>query len=314
MGGVVRRYAVTFFAICVALAAGIALGAGPLQSSANADADTSTDTAALDDRIASLERSTVFDRAVVETIRGAVLGAELEGAAVTVVALPGASNTTVTDVSGAVEQAGGLVTVTARVADRLVDPAQKTYTDSVAASSIQHVRDLPAGAAAETYAQIGALFARAYVGSRNDLLLDDEAVKIDSELRGARLVTLSAEPKRRGSLVVVVGPGDHGSDDLITASHLIEVELLAALVAASDAVLLMTPPTGSSTGGLVAAAEGDPAVDSDKLSTLNVSDGAAAAITAVHALAATARGHGGAFGVDGDDVTLPATLSAIAGG
>ena len=309
--GAVRRYAVTFFVVCVALAAGIALGAGPLQTSASADADASTDTTALDDRMASLERSRLFDEAVAEVARDAILGAQLDRAAVTVVALPGASETAVTDVSSAVQQAGGLVTVTARVAERLVDPAQKTYTDSVAASSSEHLRDLPKGAD-ETYAQIAALFARAYVGSGDDLLIDDEAVKIDSELRGAKLVTLSGEPKRRGSLVVVVGPGDHGDHDLITAIHLIEVELLAALVAASDAVLLMTPPTGTSAGGLVAATATDPALNSAKLSTLNVSDGAAAAMAAVHALAAAAQGRAGVFGVYGKDVTLPTTMLAIA--
>lgn len=312
--GAVRRYAMTFFAVCVALAAGIALGAGPLQTSASADADPSTDTTALDDRISSLEGSRLFDESVAEAAQDVMLGSQLDRAAVTLVALPGASEAAVTDVSTAVERAGGLVTVTARVAERLVDPAQKTYTDSVAASSSEHLRDLPASAANETYAQIAALFARAYVGSGDDLLLDDEAVKIDSELRGAKLVTLSGEPKRRGSLVVVVGSGAHGSDDVITASHLIEVELLRALVAASDAALLMTPPTGTSAGGLVAAAAADPTLDSAKLSTLNVSDGAAAAIAAVHALAATAQGRAGAFGVDGHDVTRPPTLLAIAGG
>ena len=312
--GAVRRYAAMFFAVCVALAAGIALGAGPLQTSASADGDTSTDTTALDDRIISLERGRLFVDAVARAAQNAMLGAELDDAAVTVVALPGASDTAVTNVSRAVERAGGLVTVAARVAERLVDPAQKTYTDSVAASSSEHLRDLPAGAPDETYAQISALFARAYVGSGDDLLLDDEAVKIDSELRGAKLVTLEGEPKRRGSLVVVVGPGDHGTDEVITASHLIEVALLNALVTASDAVLLMTPPTGTDAGGLVSAAATDPSLDSDKLSTLNVSAGPAAEVTAVHALAAAARGHAGTFGVEGANVTLPPTLLAIAGG
>lgn len=306
-----RRYLAPLFACCVALAIGVALGAGPLQGTAGADStgEPGSDTTALNDRIASLERGQSFRESLTRAVSGSLLTSRLDKASVTVVVLPDVSEDTVSGVEDSVRRAGGTVALTARVSAKLVDPAHKTYTASVAAASIKGLRDLSTVAPGDAYAQIGALLARAYVGSASDVAMDDEAVKIDSELRGAKLVSLGEVPRRRGSLVIVLAAGDHGRDDVTAASHVIELAVLSSLAAASDAVVVATPPTGSAPGGLLDAISTAHSLVDDPVSSVNVVDGAAARIAIVYALAATADGTTEDFGVAGKTVTLPPGLA-----
>jgi hypothetical protein len=228
------------------------------------------------------------------------------------VVLPGVSTTTVDGLSAAIERAGGTVAMTVTVAARLVDPAQKTYAASVAASSLKGLRDLSGYARSQPYAQLGALLARAYAGKGTGLSLDNEAIKIDSELQGAHLVSVSQSPHRRGSLVLVVGTGEHGVDDVTAATNVIELQVISSLTAGSDGVLVATPPTGSSTGGLLTAIAADPSIRGS-LSTLNVTGEPAADVAAVFALAAVSGGTTGAYGITADKVILPPGLAAHGG-
>lgn len=306
-----RRHILGFFAACVAVAVGVALGAGPLQGAASADDHAGgADTSALRDRVASLKADQLVGESVLKGTSGQLLGSSLAGGSVTIVVLPGVSDAVVSGVADAIEGAGGQIGITARVSPKLVDPAQKTYTASVAAGAIKGLKDLPTTPSDKPYAEIAALLTRAYAGRGTDLVLDDEAVKIDSELQGSRLVAVDGQPHRRGSLVVVLAPGTHGSGDVTTASHVIEVQLVSSLAAGADAVLVATPPTGSEPGGLLAAVSNDAALRHARLSTLNVVDGTAAQVSAVYALAAAAHGTTGAFGVDGSTVRLPPGLAS----
>jgi copper transport outer membrane protein MctB len=304
-----RRHVLGLFAACAALAVGVALGAGPLQGDANADARSAPDTSGLRDQVASLQAGQTFGESVLAASSADLVGSVLAGGSVGLVVLPGVDDAVVRGIGDAVRHAGGQVNVTALVSRKLVDPAQKTYTASVATNSVKGLRDLRAVPSDQPYAQVAALFTRAYVGRGSDLQLDDEAVKIDSELRGAKLVGLKGALNRRASLVIVLASADHGNDAVTSASHVIEVQLLSALAAGSDAVLLATPPTGSAPGGLLDAVSKDASLRRARLSTLNVVDGAAAQVSAVYALAAAAHGATGEFGVDGTSVRLPPGLT-----
>jgi hypothetical protein len=308
-----RRYVIALFAACVALAAGIALGAGPLQGAASADGSgSSVDTSALRDQVSSLQAAQVFGSAVTDATSDQVVAHRLAGATVTLIVLPGVSDDTVAGLRDAVIRAGGSVSVTARLAERAVDPAQKTYVTSVAVSSLKGLGDLSAVAHAQPYAQLGGLLARAYAGKGSSLSLDDEAIKIDSELQGAKLVSLAAHPHRRGSLVVVLGEGEHGRDDVTAATHVIELQILSSLTTGADAVLVATPPTGSSPGGLLSAIASASSARRS-LSTLNVTDGPAAEIAAVFALAAASDGTVGTYGATGQTIALPPGLAEHGG-
>lgn len=305
----VRRYLFAFFSTCVALAVGIALGGGPLQGTASADRPASSaDTAGLRGRLVSLLRGQAFGTSLTQAASTDLLAKRLDGKSVTVVVLPGVSDDIVTGMRDALTQAGGVVSVTVRVAPRLVDPARKTFAASVADSSSQNLPDLSAIPQSDPYRQLGALIARAYAGRGEALVLDDEAIKIGSELEGAKLLTVDEQPHRRGALVVVLGTGDHASDDVTAAEHLIEVQLLSSLEEGADAVLAATPPTGTAPGGLLDAVH-IAVPRPTALSTLNVTDGPAAQVAAVYALAAAAAGTTGDYGVEGTAVTLPPGLA-----
>ncbi|MDX6317564.1 MAG: hypothetical protein QOD35_964 [Nocardioidaceae bacterium] len=306
---IVRRHLFGLFTACVALAVGVALGAGPLQGDATAGDTGGRDAAALHDDISALKAEQTFAMSVLGASSATLLHSALTGASVTIVVLPGVPSAAVKGLQDAVGAAGGQVNVTALVSSTLVDPAQKTYTASVASTSVQGLRDLRGVPADQPYAQIAALVTRAYVGRGTDLVLDDEAVKIDSELRGAKLVTVEGALHRRSSLVVVLASGRHGADPLTSASHVIEAQLVSSLAAGSDAVLVAAPSTGSDPGGLLDHLAGQKSLRHARLSTLDELGTPAAQIGAVYALAAAAHGTTGAFGVEGTSVKLPPGLT-----
>jgi hypothetical protein len=207
----------------------------------------------------------------------------------------------------AVEQAGALQPLVVHLMPDVVDPAKKTYVDSVARGALKHRRDIANAAGHDTYQRIGAVLARAYVGSGAQTAYDAESRDIDAQLQGAKMVTLSQPPVRRGSFVAVIAPRTDGQGQYAAASQVIEAQLVTALASRSDAaVLLSAAPAGS--GSPVA---GWPKADrhSARLSTLNAAAGPASPVVAIYALLAAAEGTPGNFGVIGRKVRLPAALT-----
>lgn len=306
-----RRYVFALVAVCVAFAAGIALGNGPLQGSTGGDNRVSlaAANARLSDQVRTLRRTASFESALGSASRPALLNDRLTGTSVAVFVLPRVPAASVTAVSAALTGAGGEVVVVARVSPTLVDPGRKTYVDSVATSSLKGMADLKAAAALSTYPRIGALLARAYTGSSDALAVDAEATRLDAQLRGAKLVTLQKPLQRRANAVVVLTPGDHGSAQSVYAAHHIEVQMLDALAARADGVLLAGPASASSAGGLIFDLHATSTAHA--VATLNVLDLPAGAVAAVGALAAAVAGQPGAWGMRG---TVPALPPGFAGG
>jgi len=303
-----RRYVFALFAVCVALAVGIALGTGPLRGSAAQGGEPAADQD-LVDRVQSLEDGQEFAQAVAESsIPGWVDGA-LPGSAVTVVVLPGVSGDEVEQTREAVASAGGVVVATVDVSSDYLDPAKKTYVQTVAATSMRTAQSLASVSDSDTYEQIGALVARAYVGNKKDASLDDEANKIASELTGAKLVEVAESPTRRGTLTVVLAPGSHGQGAEMDARNTIVGDLVVALADKGNGTVVVTPPSGTESGGVIDALVDDPATGKLRLSTLNVVDGATADAAMVLALRAAALGEAGHYGVLPDgEIALPPGL------
>ncbi len=305
----VRRYLVVILAACVALAVGIALGAGPLQKDDGDDtASLKSDKADLEDRVTSLEEAAVFDESVSKALSGVLLKDKLADRGVTVVVLPGVDDSVVAASTAVITRAGGALRAIVRLNTDLLDPGKKTYVDSVATGSIKGAEDLSALTDASTYERLGALLARAYVGTPDDDVFDPEAAKIDSELQGAKLTSLEDEPPRRGNLVVVLADDEHGDSSLSTAKVVIAHDIVSALTSRSQGIVVAAPPPSSSEGGLIAELAADEAL-SAQLSTINVLDSTAGRTTMVYALLASAAGAPGNFGVDGDEAVLPPGLA-----
>lgn len=306
---VLRRSAFVVLAVSTALAVGIALGSGPLQNRFT-DASETRSGSPVRSGVAAMPHGQRLSAAVTSGTATRLLQGRLSGRTVTVVVLPRAPAAAVTGIVAALGQAGALDPLVARLSADVVDPAKKTYVDSVALSALQHRRDIESQAGSDTYQRIGAVLARAYVGSGGDTSYDAEAQDIDAELQGAKIVRLGQPPVRRGELVVLVAPRTFGGGQYAAASRVIEAQLVAAMSAQSDGAVLVAAASHSrdsvSAGWPPGARRGLP------LSTLNVVTGPATPVTAVYALLAAADGKPGDFGIIGDSVRLPPGL-AVAG-
>lgn len=307
-----RRYLFLLLAVCTALAAGIALGSGPLQGRPPSDERlASSRTAELSQAVTSLRRARLFDDAVMAATSHQVVRDQLAGQTVTMLVLPRVPDSTVAGASEAISRAGGTVTVTAHISPDLIDPAKKAYVESVADGSLQGRDDVPQVVEAQTYERIGALVARAYVGRGEDSDFDEEAADIHAELEGARLVSTQEPPLRRGTLVLILAPGAATRSAAATAANVISTQLATTVAAASAGALIAAPPSASSPGGLLTALPKAEQPADVAMSTLNVIDSPAGQVAAVFALAATANGQPGEFGTAPGGPHLPPRLAPV---
>jgi hypothetical protein len=304
----VRRSLVLIVALCVALAVGIALGGGPLQGDSEDAPDWAAENEQLAGQVAELEAARVFDEAFGEAVGPDLVAGRLKGRTYTLLLLPGTPPDTVDMVRTTLEESGATLVLTAKLQAGLVDPAQRTYVDSVATNSVKGQPELARLARGETYDRVGALLARAYVGTGDDTAVDEPATAIDSELQGARLVEVEGDPGRRGSLAVVLGPMDEGSDESVAAQQVIEVALVNAVAKGSDGLLVMKPDSGTTDPLSSSLAAQDSLGGDASWSSLNVVEGSSAGVAAVYALAAAANGEGGVFGLTDGSVALPPGL------
>lgn len=302
-----RRLIFPLFAVCLALAVGVALGTGPLRGSTADGDDGSRANASAGEGDSAVSDGQQYAEAVAAAAAPGQVSGALDQRAVTVVVLPGVSDARVTQLQNMIATAGATLAATVTVADDYVDPAKKTYVDTVAQQSLESAADLESVAGDETYERIGALLARAYVGHSGTSTFDEEANKIDSELAGAKLVTVAEPLTLRGTATVVLAPGTHGTSADVDARNTIVGGLVKALARQGDGTVLVTPPSGAEPGGLIAASVADPDVEGIKLSTVNVSSGSAAQVAAVLALRNAIAAQAGNFGiVDGLPTPPPA--------
>lgn len=301
-----RRLIFPLFAVCLALAVGVALGTGPLRGATADGDDGKRVNAAVADGDSALTASQQYAEAVAAAAAPGQVSGALGQRAVTVVVLPGVADARVTQLQDMIATAGGTLAATVTVADDYVDPAKKTYVDTVAQQSLESATDLKSVAGEETYDRIGALLARAYVGHSGTSTFDEEANKIDSELAGAKLVTVAEPLTLRGTATVVLAPGTHGNSADVDARNTIVGALVKALARQGDGTVLVTPPSGAEPGGLIAASLADPDAEGIRLSTVNVSSGSAAQVAAVLALRNATASRAGNFGiVDGKPTPPP---------
>lgn len=296
---------------CLAFAVGIALGGGPLQADEGDQTKTlRADNTSLTNQVTSLRASAVFEQGVNQAVSPKLLDGRLAGRGVTLLTLPGVPDETVSETQQALKLAGADVPVVANLAADLIDPGKKTYVDSVVTSSLKGAPDLTNLKGESTYVRAGALLARAYVGKGGNANVDAEATKIDAELQGAKLVSSNGAPIRRGTFVVILDPGEHGSDSFTQAEMVIAQDLITGLVKGSDALVVGSTPTSSESGGLISELTDNAAMSGKRVSTVNVMDSAAGPTALVYALAAAAAGAPGHFGVIDSEAVLPPGLAA----
>ena len=273
-----RYHLVTIAAVLLALAAGVALGAGPLDDGSVLTGDDGS--GAADPAVVR------FESGYAARTSGALLKDQLKGESVVVMTLPGARAEETKGVRAAIDQAGGSVTGEVQLTGKLVDPANRQFAEGVAqqaASDVKGVSD-----EGDSYARIGAALGRSVLGAAGKNL-DTTANTISSAFDEGKLVTYATKPSKFAGLAVLVsGPGRAGDAGSVSA------QLSKAVDGAGKGAVLAGPSTSSQDGGVLAALrESDAAT---QVSTVDVTDTAAGRVVVSLALAREADGQSGSWG------------------
>lgn len=276
-----RFHIVSIAAILIALAAGIALGSGPLDDTGDSlrgDATAQT----TDPALAGFE-SGFAGRTAPELLKD-----ELKGESVLLITVPGTNAGQVKSISSNLTLAGAEVSGEIALTSKLLDSSGRQFAEGVAQ---QAAADVPAVAdATGSYERIGAALGRALMAGKPDAL-DSTATTIRSAFTEGDLITQTTAPKRAATIAVIVaGPNDAGSSDRSTVA----AALAAALNTTGRGVVVAGPSSSSTDGGVVKAVrDGDAGAE---VSTVDVTDSAAGRVVTVMATISQAAGKPGAWG------------------
>ncbi len=307
-----RYHIVSIVAIFLALATGVALGAGPLKGTVDqsyisqAEHDRQ-DKQNLRDQITGMQNIDDFQRAFVNDVAPTLLATKLQGRTVCLLTLPGASKSTVDAARTSLTQAGARVSPTVNLGSAMLDSENKTLADSLASQLRPRVTGLDVSNDAGTYDLVGAILARALVTTAPaGVPADASATNILSGFAGADLLSTDGDIARRCSLVEVVTGDSNGTDEALGASDTIVLSIVKALDAGSDGLVVAGPPAAAVEGGVVAAVRADDATAAE-VSTVDVADEPSGAVAAVYALVEQAQGKAGQYGaVATTDGPIPA--------
>lgn len=276
----VRRHLVGAVALVLALATGIALGAGPLSR------DRLVPTRA-EPRPAQVSEDSADDLAAV--VAPSVTRGRLDGRSVTVLTTPGASADDVSALVADVEAAGGTVAGRWALGESLVGPGETVLVDALGEQLIEQVGGRVADVDAPPYERMGQLLGAAVTTREaRPQVVDRRGTTIRQSLDSASLLTTEAEAPRSAPLVLVV-LGDDVEDAVVQGLTTGLAERAARVVVAAD----------EREGDLAALEE------TGLVSTVAGADAAAGRLAAVLALAVPAEASPGAYGASGSDGLLP---------
>ncbi len=300
-----RYHVVSLVAVLLALAAGIALGGGPL-SEIGRGGDVAADraeerSAELSRRLDEADQAEGFQDAFAESLATRSVTGVLAGRPVSVVTMPGADEQVVKSLTELLKSSGASAIGEYAVLPRLLDEQEKSLVDTMGAQLREEHKVESVPSTAPTYERLGALIGRAISASTDaGDPVDDPAREILSSLKSAELFTQSTASEVRASLVLVV-LGDEPEDPEQADS--LYGGLLTGLASQGDAVVV-TGDTASGSKGVIATLREDVSA-SGNVSTVDSDQTAAGRVAAVLALAADAKGNTGHYGASGIDGALP---------
>lgn len=276
-----RFHLVSIAAILIALAAGIALGSGPLDEAK--ETLTSTSASAQADPAVSK-----FEAGFANRTAPALLKDELKDQSVVLLTVPGTDADQVKALSSDLKLAGAEVTGEIAMTGKLLDASGRQFAEGVAE---QAAADVPAvSAATSAYDRIGAALARVVMAD-TAADLDATATAIRSAFSEGGLIAASKAPTRAATVAIIVaGPQDSASSDRST----VIAALAESVNGAGKGVVVAGPPSSSTDGGAVKAVRDGKAAA--EISTVDVTDSAAGRIVTVLATVAQVAGQPGAWG------------------
>jgi hypothetical protein len=310
-----RYHIVSIVSVFLALAVGVALGGGPLKGEVDntlvqqVEADRRAK-AELRTQIASLEAGNGFTDDFAARVAPTLLGGMLEGRPVTLLVLPGAEESSISSLTGMVEDAGGTVGGVVRAGEGLIDVGNRQLVDELSSQLLDGVNDVTVPDDAGTYERLGAILARAVATDEDrGARVDDAANSILSGLSTADLMSPAGDLTRRGSLVLVVTGGGAESPTQREGAGAVVTAIVDAMDESTDGVVLAGPISAARSGGVIEAVRRE-VVTAQEVSTVDTLNRGAGQLVAIMALAEQANGRSGHYGsVDAADGVMPAAAS-----
>ena len=300
-----RYHVVSIVAVLLALAAGVALGGGPL-SEIGRGGDEATEraeerSAELAEQLDEADAVDTFQDQFAGALAPQAVGGKLTTRPVVLVKMPGADEQVVKAIQELLTQAGASVSGSYVVSEGLLDPEQKPLVDTLGRQLLETVTTTGIPATASTYDRIGQLLGWA-AATPTDIgaPLDEGTTESLNSLKGAELVTQDQAATGRGSLAVVVlgdEPADPGAVDKLYAA------LFTGIAEHTDGVVL-AGTSGSAGDGLLAALRDDVTMSAN-VSTADAVETTAGRVAAILALALDASGKTGHYGSAGIDGAVP---------
>lgn len=301
-----RYHLISIIAIFLALAAGVALGAGPLdepfseQLASEADKDRE-DKAELREQLDEADQVRGFQDAFAQQVGADLLPNALQDRTVALFLLPGADDDTAKGLSEEIDAAGGSVTTTVTVSDKMIDPGEQQFAEGVARQSLDGQKDVPDTSGMSSYELLGAALARAYLSDGSDAGFDSTSGTVASAYKEAGFVETEGEPSSRASLAVFVAPG---ADDMEDNQDELVATIASAADTASAGAVVAGPPGSADDGGAVAYVRANDV--GNNVSTVDAVTVPAGQIVTVLALQREAGGKSGHYGAeDGADQAMP---------
>jgi Copper transport outer membrane protein, MctB len=310
-----KQFLTTIAAIFLALAVGVALGAGPLKGTAdeqlriNAE-KLSKDKDTLQKQILADQAQAKYQDSFADAISPELVSGRLTERKVAIVTLPGANGAYTKAITTLVDAADGTVTGTIAVQSKFLDPTQAQFVDGVTTQSSGAVgtADLEVPTTATGYERAGYVLARALVSKGNGAGQDATAQTILAAFKDAGLVKAPNKLERASLVVVIAGPAPAPAD-LDSIDPTAAVGLLLGLDASCEGTVVAGPPEAAADNGTIALIRADD--DAKKvISTVDQAQLPAGRVSAIFALVEQIDGKTGHYGMVGKvDAAAPKLTS-----
>jgi len=294
-----RIWLMRLVGVLLVLALGVAIGAGPLQKSNERRSD---ELAAQKREVAKKQRQIESLRAgeqysadyAAATAPGLVSGV-LKGRTVSVLALPGADEATVSGVRNLVAAAGGTVTAFVIFKPVMGSASSRQLVEALTSQMATQNPALKIPASDGGFQRFGLLLARAVAVAPAEKKpaapYDETSVGIISGLQTAGLITAADVSGRAALTVAITGPA--AADEEAAGGNAVSTTILQTY-ATRGPVVVAGPASAAGERGIIGALRAGAQVPG--LSTVDTVETESGQVAAVLALLALTRGETGAWG------------------
>lgn len=238
-----RVWLVRVIVAALVLAAGVALGTGPLQHSGRERdrqlAAQKREVARAQDRIEALTASGRYAEDFAGATAEDLVAGKLAGRTVALIRLPGSETETVDALRDLITAAGAEVSAEAALGAGLAGTDSRQLVEALTSQMVAQDRSLDVPESAVGYERFGILLARALAADKGagpkGSTYDQTAIAIVSGLQAADLVTVTKSLPRASLTVFVAGPA--AEDARAAAGNAVPVTIVAAYATRTPTVL-----------------------------------------------------------------------------